>query len=91
VTGGPGHFKTSRFRFGFSVHTSVLHEGGYPKLTDQIRKQNGYEYNGSVGSHTRNAMNIVPYRAFPPALGERIGHRAGLRMQVLQHKLTKLE
>ncbi|MGO8931428.1 MAG: hypothetical protein ACLQU3_31620 [Limisphaerales bacterium] len=69
----------------------ICKEGDYSKLTDQIRKLDGYEYNGSVGSHTHNAMNIVPYRAFPSALGERIGHRTGLRMQVLQNKLTRLE
>jgi hypothetical protein len=51
----------------------------------------GYEYNGSVGSHTHNAMNVVPYRVFPPALGERIGHRTGLRMQVLCDKISQLD
>jgi len=78
----------SEFPFLIGV---ICKEGDYSKLTDQIRKLDGYEYNGSVGSHTHNAMNIVPYRAFPSALGERISHRTGLRMQVLQNKLTKLD
>ena len=69
----------------------ICQEGDYPKLTDQLRKMDGYEYAGSVGGRTHTALNMVPYRVFPPALGERIGHRTGLRMQVLQNKLTRLE
>ena len=69
----------------------ICKEGDYSKLTDQLRKMDGYEYNGSVGSHTHNAMNVVPYRVFPPALGERIGHRTGLRMQVLCDKISRLD
>jgi hypothetical protein len=69
----------------------ICKEGDYSKLTDQLRKMDGYEYNGSVGSHTHNAMNVVPYRVFPPALGERIGHRSGLRMQVLCDRISRLD
>jgi hypothetical protein len=69
----------------------ICKEGDYPKLTDQFRKMAPYEYNGSVGSHTHNAMNLVPYRAFPSKLGERISHRTGLRMQLLNNKITRLE
>jgi hypothetical protein len=69
----------------------ICMEGDYPNLSDQLRKMDGYEYAGSVGGRTHTAMNVVPYRVFPPALGERIGHRTGLRMQVLQNKLTRLE
>jgi hypothetical protein len=69
----------------------ICRDGDYSKLTDQLRKMDGYEYNGSVGSHTHNAMNVVPYRVFPPALGERIGHRTGLRMQVLCDKISRLD
>src|ERR1035437_983324 len=65
----------------------ICQEGDYPKLTDQLRKMDGYEYAGSVGGRTHTALNLVPYRVFPPALGERIGHRTGLRMQILQDKL----
>src|ERR1017187_10736478 len=67
----------------------ICKEGDYSKLTDQLRKMDGYEYNGSVSSHTHNAMNVVPYRVFPPALGERISHRTGLRMQVLCDKIDR--
>ena len=69
----------------------ICRDGDYSKLTDQLRKLDGYEYNGSVGSHSHNAMNVVPYRVFPSALGERIGHRTGLRMQVLCDKISRLE
>jgi hypothetical protein len=69
----------------------ICKEGDYPKLTDQLKKMDGYDYAGSVGGRTHTALNMVPYRVFPPALGERIGHRTGLRMQVLQNKLTRLE
>lgn len=69
----------------------ICSEGDYPKLKDQLRKLAGYAYNGSVGGDTHNAMNIVPYQVYPPALFERITHRTGLRMQVLHHKLTNLQ
>ena len=69
----------------------ICKEGDYPKLTEQLRKLDGYEYNGGVSSSTRIAINLVPYRAFPLALGERISHRTGVREQVLQNKLTRLD
>ena len=69
----------------------ICKEGDYSKLKDQLRKMEGYEYNGSVGSNTHNAMNIVPYRVFPSAFAGRINHRTGLRMQVLHEKISSLE
>jgi hypothetical protein len=69
----------------------ICKEGDYSKLKDQLRKMEGYAYNGSVGSNTHNAMNIVPYRVLPPALFERVSHRTGLRMQVLHDKISRLE
>ena len=45
----------------------ICKEGDYSKLTDQLRKMDGYEYNGCISSHTHAAMNLVPYRAFPPS------------------------
>ena len=84
------HVEIDDSEFPFLVGV-ICREGDYSKLTDQLRKLDGYEYNGSVGSHTHNAMNVVPYRVFPPALGERIGHRTGLRMQVLCDKISRLE
>jgi hypothetical protein len=69
----------------------ICKDGDYPKLQDQFRKLDAYEYNGGVSSSTHIAINLVPYRAFPSALGERISHRTGIREQVLQNKLTKLD
>jgi hypothetical protein len=69
----------------------ICKEGDYSKLKEQLRKMEGYAYNGSVGSNTHNAMNIVPYRVMPPALFERVSHRTGLRMEVLHDKISRLE
>jgi hypothetical protein len=69
----------------------ICKKGDYPKLKDQLRKMEGYAYNGSVGGDTHNAMNIVPYRVMPSALSGRINHRTGLRMQVLYDKISRLE
>ena len=69
----------------------ICQEGDYSKLKDQFRKMAGYEYGGSVGSDTHNAFNLVPYRVFPPGASKRVSHRTGLRMQVFQDKLTRLQ
>ena len=69
----------------------VSKEGEQSKLTDQLRRMGAYEYNGGISSHTCMAFNLVPYRVFPSAVSERISHRTGLRMQVLQNKITSLE
>jgi hypothetical protein len=66
----------------------VCKEGDYEKLKEQFRKLPGYDYGGSVGSHTCNALNLVPWRAFPRQVSERISHRLGVRMQVFQAKLV---
>ena len=47
-----------------------------------------YETSGGVGSDTWYAMNIVPYRAFPPQAGQRIYRRLTLREAVLCDKLS---
>jgi hypothetical protein len=69
----------------------ICREGDYAKLKEQFRKMDAYEYTGSVGSHTHNAMNLVPYRVFPSEVSQRISHRTTLRMQVFQEKLHTLE
>jgi hypothetical protein len=66
-------------------------EGDYVKLTSQIKKMSAYEYNGSVGSGTCNAMNIVPYRAHPGEVSQRIGHRTMLRQQIFFDKLIAMK
>jgi hypothetical protein len=69
----------------------ICKEGDYSKLTAQLRKLDGYEYNGSISSSTHSAMNLVPHRAFPRAVSQRIDHRTGLREQVLYDKIIRLE
>jgi len=69
----------------------ICKDGDYAQLTEQFGKMSPYEYGGSVGSHTHNALNLVPWRAFPQQASERISHRLGVRMQVFQAKLLGLE
>jgi len=86
---------------GITLKTVVIEDSEYPflvgvvssgsdfaKLKDQIKKLDGYEYNGSIGSDTCNVFNIVPYRAYPPGTSQRINHRAWLREQVFFDKLN---
>jgi hypothetical protein len=67
----------------------ICKEGDYPKLTDQLRRLEGYEFNGGVSSPTHSAMNLVPYRVWPPGVSERISHRTGLRTQVLFDRIMR--
>ena len=60
----------------------------FPKLKDQIKKLDGYAYNGGTGSDTCNAFNIVPYEAYPPEASQRIYHRLMLRQQVFYDQLS---
>jgi hypothetical protein len=69
----------------------ICNDGDYSKLKEQFRKMAGYEYNGSVGSQTHNVFNLVPYRAFPPAVSERISHRTTLREQIFFRKIVSLD
>ena len=69
----------------------ICKECDYSKMTAQLKKLDGYEYNGGITSHTCGAMDVVPYRGFPSALSQRISHRTGLREQVLFDKLVRLE
>ena len=69
----------------------VCKEGDFEKLKEQLRKMPGYDYGGSVGSHTSHALNLVPWRAFPQEASQRISHRLGVRMQVFQAKLLPAE
>ena len=66
----------------------ICGEPDFPKLKDQIKKMDGYAYNGGTGSHTCYAFNIVPYAAYPPEASQRIHHRLMLRTQVFYDKLS---
>jgi hypothetical protein len=70
----------------------VICEGkDFPKLKKQIKKMDGYEYNGSVGSDTCNAFSIVPYQAHPREARQQIEHRLMLRQQVFYARLRAQE
>ena len=75
----------SEFPFLISV---VSKEGEFDKISDQFKKMSGYEYGGSVGSHTVHAFNIVPWRVFPPDAGQRIGRRLTIREQMFFDKIS---
>ena len=66
----------------------ICRESDFPKLKDQIKKMDGYAYNGGTGSPTCNAFNIVPYEVYPPEASQRIHHRLMLRQQVFYDKLS---
>ena len=75
----------------------VIHGGGSDavKLKNQIKKLDGYEYNGSVGndansdgSDTCNVFCIVPYPAQPQESRRQISHRLMLRQQMFHHRLS---
>ena len=44
---------------------------------------------GSVGSHSCHAINIVPYPAFPAGAAQRIGHRLTVRQQMFYDRLSR--
>jgi hypothetical protein len=77
----------------------VICEGDdFSKLKNQIKKMDGYEYNGSVGndvnsdgSDTCNVFSIVPDRAYPQEAQQQIDHRRTLRQQVFYDKLMVQE
>jgi hypothetical protein len=66
----------------------ICGESDFPKLKDQIKKLDGYAYNGGTGSDTCHAFNIVPYEAYPPEASQRIHRRILVRQQVFHDKLS---
>jgi len=75
----------SEFPFLIGV---VSEPGDFDKLAGQLKKMNGYEYGGSVGSPTLHSFNIVPYHSFPPEASQRISRRLTLRQQILFDKIS---
>jgi hypothetical protein len=73
----------------FPFLLGVAYEGDFEKVKANLKKTGVYDYPGSVGSHNSNAFTIVPYRAFPPNLAQRISHRLMLREQVFYARFVK--
>jgi hypothetical protein len=66
----------------------VTAPGDWERLKAQLKKLDGYEYSGAVGSDTYNAFSITPPRAVPSAVGQGLFRRTNLRMQVLADQLN---
>src|SRR5262249_43700819 len=61
----------------------------YARLLDEIKKLDGYEYNGAVGgSDSFHSLNITPARASPGAAKEQIDRRVMLRQQMFYKSLS---
>ncbi len=73
----------------FPFLLGISHEGDFEKFKANLKKTAMYDYPGSVGSHNSSVFTIVPYRAYPPNLAERISHRLMLREQVFFARFTK--
>ncbi len=69
----------------------ICKKGDYPKLAEQLKKMPAYQYQGCISSSTAASFNIVPYRAFPSRVSERIQHRTGIRNQIFFGKLPEQE
>ena len=66
----------------------ICEQEDYPKLTDEIKRLDGYDYNGSVGGTSCHTFSITPRRAYPRDTGERIGRRLMLRQQVFYDRFS---
>jgi len=66
------------------------------KLKSELKKMDGYEYNGSIGNDTNsdgsdtcNAFSIIPYKAYPPEASQQIYRRLWLRQQVFFDRVSR--
>lgn len=63
--------------------------GDWSKMKEQFRALPAYEFKGGIGGDDRQAMNLVPYNAYPPGASQRIYHRQMLREAVLYDRLNQ--
>jgi RNA polymerase sigma factor (sigma-70 family) len=66
----------------------ITEPGDWEKLKAQLRKLDGYEYSGAVGSDTFNAFNITPPRILSSPPDQNTFRRISLRMQVFADRLN---
>jgi hypothetical protein len=66
-------------------------ESAWTRLKEQLKKNPGYEYGGSVGSDSCHVFSIVPPTAYPPESRLRIEHRLTLREAVFYDKVRSGE
>ena len=74
--------------FPFLVGVVFAGEKDKAKFISQIHTMPAYQTSGGVGGETSYAMNIVPYRAFPPEAGQQIYRRMMLREAVLHDRIS---
>jgi len=69
----------------------IAREGDLIELKAQLRKNDRYEYQGDVGSHTCLTFNITPWLVWPPDARQRISRRATVRMEAFYDRLRPEE
>jgi hypothetical protein len=58
-----------------------------PKLIEEIRRMDGYEYGGAVSSGQVYSFNITPRHAWPKPAMQQIDRRLTLRMRALYDEM----
>jgi hypothetical protein len=73
----------------FPFLTGVVTEpGDWPKLTEQLKAMEGYEFHGSVGDDTSHTLCTVPVRAYPAESMQNITRRMGGRLELFYHSFS---
>jgi hypothetical protein len=73
----------------FPFLTGVVTEpGDWPKLTEQLKQLEGYEFHGSVGDDTRHTLCTVPVRAYPAESAQNITRRMGARLELFYNNFS---
>lgn len=61
----------------------------FARLTDHVRRLEGYELSGSVGGNKEfHVLNITPANAYPKTMREKITRREVLRQQAFYNRLS---
>ena len=89
AAGVPAQVKIEGSEFPFLVGV-ICSRPSYARLMEELKKDKAYADQGSVGSETCQAMNIVPYPAFPSEASERISRRLTVRMQMFHERLSAM-
>ncbi|HWD93726.1 MAG TPA: sigma-70 family RNA polymerase sigma factor [Verrucomicrobiae bacterium] len=75
----------SEFPFLIGV---VCEKGEFDKLTEQMKKLDGYQYGGSMSSDSCGAFSLTPYAAYPPGASDIIPRRLIVRQAMLFNKMN---
>jgi hypothetical protein len=66
----------------------VTEPGDWPKLTEQLKLIDGYEFHGSVGNDTSHTLCTVPSRAYPAESAQNITRRMNSRLELFYNSFT---